>query len=296
MRKWFSDLLCCRLKMSKNPVLRFVGRLKTNKSRPNMKQKCKANEDPGIIPTVVIEEVSILELGSYLVLEDDKKQASTDITFASNPTFRYQHRGSLVSVINYYKVPEGTMRALPNIRVLGYGYLRICTPDVSKSEDNAQKWPRSSIWDVKKKIVEIHSCRTLLNQLTVDKMTWQPWESHIHVLGSEIGWWLQSSQTQGQYFPGLASITYSWEKGIGCKTIPHLLFPLANLKILGSTVTHFKQYVIHPVWEVETYGYVGDLHKHLIEELAEHVPIPPPQHLSFDKADTCLQESVDFTQ
>ncbi|KAI3924322.1 hypothetical protein MKW98_032523, partial [Papaver atlanticum] len=262
------------LKMSENPVSRFVGRLKTNKSRPNKKYKSKANEDPGIVPTVEIEEVFIPGLGSYRVVGDDKKHASTDITFASDPTFRYQHRGSLVSVINYYKVitkhslrvkyiieragwdclltmniretshslidyiverfwdttntfhfpfgemgftpldwvmltglsigvgadipydskkyhfehvPEGTMRALPNIRVLGYEYLGICRPDVSKSEDNAQKWPRSSIWNVKKMIIEIGRCRTLLNQLTEDQVTWQPWESFRPFLGSEIG-------------------------------------------------------------------------------------------------------------
>lgn len=47
-----------------------------------------------------------------------------------------------------------------------------------------------------------------------------------------------------------------------------------------TMVTNSKDYVTHPIWEAQTYGYVGDLYTVPIEQPVEHVHIPPPHLLS----------------
>ncbi|KAI3946961.1 hypothetical protein MKW98_003524 [Papaver atlanticum] len=159
--------------MSNKETSRFVGRIKMYK-----KQEFIADEDLGIIPTIEIKEVSVPGIGSYLVQENNKRHASTDITFVSDPTLKYQHRGSLVSVINYYKVIlKHGLRVKYIIEREGWGSLltmelgetsyslgdylverfwdttntfhfhfseNALSGDVATS-DNEQKWPRSSL-------------------------------------------------------------------------------------------------------------------------------------------------------
>ncbi|XP_026411879.1 uncharacterized protein LOC113307644 isoform X2 [Papaver somniferum] len=69
----------------------------------------------------------------------------------------------------------------------GYEYLGICAPEVVQPLDDQPIWPRCSRWKPKKKVVDIVRCRTSLNKLTADQVTWQPWESCRQILDSEIG-------------------------------------------------------------------------------------------------------------
>ncbi|KAI3864031.1 hypothetical protein MKW98_031623, partial [Papaver atlanticum] len=50
-----------------------------------------------------------------------------------------------------------------------------------------EKWRRTSWWKAKKKTIDIVHSRNALNQVTADVVTWQPWESSICVLDSDVG-------------------------------------------------------------------------------------------------------------
>ncbi|XP_026407264.1 uncharacterized protein LOC113302549 [Papaver somniferum] len=61
-------------------------------------------------------------------------------------------------------------------------------------------------------------------------------------------------------------------------------------------VTNFHQFVTKVDWVVELHGVDGDLVKHLIQRPAQHVPIPPPQQLSYPEAYNLVQEHADFNR
>ncbi|XP_026442985.1 protein MAIN-LIKE 1-like [Papaver somniferum] len=69
----------------------------------------------------------------------------------------------------------------------GYKYLGICSPGIVEPKDDQPIWPRISRWKGKKKMVDIVRCTNLVNKLTADQVTWQPWESCRQILESDIG-------------------------------------------------------------------------------------------------------------
>ncbi|XP_026431635.1 protein MAINTENANCE OF MERISTEMS-like [Papaver somniferum] len=209
----------------------------------------------------------------------------------------------------------------------GYEYLGICRPCDPTSEE---KWPRTSRWKAKKKTIDIVHCRNALNQLTADIVTWRPWESAIGVLDSDVGrravelsnkrviftwigknmWylgersWRQNHPTFGiPRNPPFKIGEVSHEKA---KLVKEAGWVDANMFVKAVSynmylrywrhVTNFHQFVTKVDWVVELHGVDGDRVKHLIQRPAQHVPIPPPQQLSYPEAYNLVQEHADFNR